>query len=342
MALGADAVWVVDSEANTVTRVDSTGLLTPIPVGRGPSALAVGAGAVWVADLLDDAVVRIDPAARAVTTTIPVGRAPTGVAVGAGSVWVANSGDGTVTRIDPSGDTKPETIPVGGSRRALLWLGDRSGSRSLREPSRPQTGQLASAPSALARCTTSLNGYRVRVLGPILATPVPGVRGARALPESRPLRAPNSGPKLPRRCRANPRRKTYTFTIRNGFRFSSLERARNRTDVQVHHRAKLESDDERACTRLSARRRRCRCLHLRQGSAHHWCRRRRQPIGDPPKGTCAGHRHEARAYVLLRGSDWNPDRPQGSSHDPLRRPVLRRVTCSRARRRAETQPELPG
>ena len=63
-------------DANTVTRVDPTGLLTPIPVGHGPASVAVGAGGVWVADSLDDTVVRIDPNTRAVTTTIPVGRAP--------------------------------------------------------------------------------------------------------------------------------------------------------------------------------------------------------------------------------------------------------------------------
>jgi YVTN family beta-propeller protein len=95
IALGAGAVWVTDSDADNVTRVDPTGLTTPIAVGNGPTGIALGDGGVWVADSLDDAVVRIDPSTRSVTTTIPVGSSPTGVAVGAGSVWVANSGDGT-------------------------------------------------------------------------------------------------------------------------------------------------------------------------------------------------------------------------------------------------------
>ena len=123
--VGAGAVWVTDTDANSVTRVDPTGLLTPIPVGHGPSGVAVGAGGVWVADTLDDAVVRIDQNTRAVTATIPVGRAPKGIAVGADSVWVANSGDGTVTRIDPT-TTKPEqTIRVGGSPQAIVVAANR-------------------------------------------------------------------------------------------------------------------------------------------------------------------------------------------------------------------------
>ena len=118
IAVGGDAVWVTDNGANTVTRIDSTGLLTAVAVGNGPSGIAVGAGGIWVANTLDNTAVRIDPTTRAVTTTVPVGRAPTGVAVGAGSVWVANAGDGTVTRIDPATGT-PTTIAVGGSPQAI-------------------------------------------------------------------------------------------------------------------------------------------------------------------------------------------------------------------------------
>ena len=44
VAIGPDAVWVTDSFAGTVTRVDPTGLLTPFGVGRGPSGIAVGVG----------------------------------------------------------------------------------------------------------------------------------------------------------------------------------------------------------------------------------------------------------------------------------------------------------
>jgi YVTN family beta-propeller protein len=120
IALGGDgAVWITDAEADNVTRVDPTGLLTPIAVGNGPTGIAVGADGVWVADSLDNVVVRIDPATQSVTTTIPVGHSPAAVAIGAGSVWVANSGDGTVTRIDPRTNMIQATISVGGSPQAI-------------------------------------------------------------------------------------------------------------------------------------------------------------------------------------------------------------------------------
>jgi YVTN family beta-propeller protein len=109
IALGDGAVWVTDTDANNVTRVDRNGRLTPIAVGNGPTGIGVGAGGVWVANSLDDTIVEIDPGTNSVTARIPVGHSPRGVAVGAGSVWVANSGDGTVSRVDPyHHKTKPE------------------------------------------------------------------------------------------------------------------------------------------------------------------------------------------------------------------------------------------
>ena len=56
------------------------------PVGPGASGIAVGGGAVWVADTLADTLVRIDPTTDSVTTTIGVGSRPRGVAFGAGGV----------------------------------------------------------------------------------------------------------------------------------------------------------------------------------------------------------------------------------------------------------------
>ncbi|MGB9183938.1 MAG: ABC transporter substrate-binding protein [Solirubrobacteraceae bacterium] len=119
IAIGNGAVWLSDTEADNVVRVDPTGLLTPIPVGNGPAGITVGAGGVWVVDSLDDTLVRIDPGTRSPTATIRVGGSPAGVAFGAGSLWVANSGDGTVTRIDSHTGRVQATIAVGGSPQAL-------------------------------------------------------------------------------------------------------------------------------------------------------------------------------------------------------------------------------
>jgi YVTN family beta-propeller protein len=125
LAVGFGAEWVTDSDAGTVTRIDPTGLTTPIPVGDSPSGIAVGAGSVWVADTADDAVVRINPVTRSVTSTIKVGAAPSGIAVGDGAVWVADGGSGAVTRIDPATDRVSGVTAVGGSPQQLAIVGGR-------------------------------------------------------------------------------------------------------------------------------------------------------------------------------------------------------------------------
>jgi YVTN family beta-propeller protein len=126
IVVGADAVWITDPNADTVTRVDpASGELATIPVGHGPDGITFGAGSIWVADSDGDAVTRIDPRTRGVTETIPVGHAPFGIAFGAGSVWVANSRDGTVTRIDPADGAVLQTIQVGGNPQQILVAGGR-------------------------------------------------------------------------------------------------------------------------------------------------------------------------------------------------------------------------
>ena len=220
IGVGADAVWVSDSEANNVIRVDSTGVVNPIPVGNGPSGIAAGNGGVWVADTLDDAVVRIDPSTRAVKMTIPVGRSPAGVAIGAGSVWVANSGDGTVTRIDPKTD-KTTTIAVGGSPQAITVVGDRAWV-TVDAQTIPPTGVAAGGGSARLDSQFDVGPMDPALAGP-LASPLlyatcakllnypdkPGLAGSRLVPEV--------AQSLPTRSTDG---KTYTFTIRQGFRFS--------------------------------------------------------------------------------------------------------------------------
>jgi YVTN family beta-propeller protein len=219
--LGADGtVWVTDNEADNVTQVDPTGLVTPIAVGHGPSGIAVGDGGVWVAYTGDDEVVRFDPSTRAVTATIPVGHAPAGVAVGAGSVWVANSGDGTVTRIDPVTDKKT-TIAVGGSPQAITVAGGRAWVTVDAQTISP-TGVAPSRGRArlVAR-------YDAGPMDPALAGPTASqlLYATCAKLLNYPDRAGLAGSQLvPEVAQALPTisadRKSYTFTIRPGFRFS--------------------------------------------------------------------------------------------------------------------------
>ena len=221
IAVGNGVVWLTDSEANNVIRVDPTGLVTPYPVGHAPTAIAVGEGGVWVVDSLDESLVRIDPDTGSVTATIRVGRSPAGVAVGAGSVWVANSGDGTVTRIDPRTD-KPSTTVVGGSPQALtvangrVWVtvDERSIAPTHAEPGRGTLRMVSFNDVNSMDPALAYGGIAGQLMyatcARLLNYPdVAGPAGSQLIPEV--------AQALPTRSRDG---RTYTFMIRRGFRFS--------------------------------------------------------------------------------------------------------------------------
>jgi peptide/nickel transport system substrate-binding protein len=222
IAIGDGAVWLTDNEANNVTRVDPTGLLTPIPVGNGPTGITVGAGGVWVVDSLDDAVVRIDPGTRSVTATIPVGRSPAGIAFGAGSVWVANSGDGTVTRIDPHTDRRQATIAVGGSPQALTVADGRIWVTVDAQSIKPNNGETGSGTLRI------VSSQDIDSMDPALAThPLAQqlLYASCAQLVNYPDKAELAGSRLTAEvAQSLPARsgdgRTYTFKIRRGFRFS--------------------------------------------------------------------------------------------------------------------------
>jgi YVTN family beta-propeller protein len=222
IAVGGGAVWVSDVSGNAVTRIDpKTNIVEEtIRVGQGPTAIAYGAGAIWVALSLDDAVVRIDPNTNAPAARISVGDLPVAIAVGEGAVWVANAGDGSVARIDPIRNTVVKTIETGGvpggvavaagrvwvtvAARASLGLSRPPGTARFEALSDAGTldPALAQDPLALqveyATCAKLLN-YPDR----------PPPAGTRLEPEvaaSHPVVSAD--------------RRTYTFTIRPGFRFS--------------------------------------------------------------------------------------------------------------------------
>jgi YVTN family beta-propeller protein len=113
VAVGDKAVWVANTDDNSITRVDpnTKTVRQTIPVGGSPSGVAVSPGSVWVANASDGTVSRIDSSANSVVQTLNVGNGPEGIAYDAGKIWVANSADGTVTEIDAKRDRVERTLP---------------------------------------------------------------------------------------------------------------------------------------------------------------------------------------------------------------------------------------
>ncbi len=197
IAVGAGAVWVTDSNDNTLRRIVAAGdgvVTDTIPLGDGPAAIAAGEDAIWVANSREGTVTRIDPATRAVEARIAVGRRPSGIAVGAGAVWVANSLSGTVSRIDRRTNRVAKTIEVGGMPRSVAVAGGRVWV-SVQEPPPPS--------GARARAGSAANADRGRHLEQCF-------RARRRATAARDLRAPDElrEPRRRRRassCRRSPR-----------------------------------------------------------------------------------------------------------------------------------------
>jgi YVTN family beta-propeller protein len=223
IASAAGAVWVADDVDNTVTRVDAGGVVAgPLPVGHGASGIAVGDGSVWVANTLDDTVTRIDAATGATKDIIPVGAGPRGIAVSPGAVWVANSRGASVSRIDPRTD-HVRTIPVGASPEGVAVAAGRvwvSVQAAAPPPGKPLPGGTlrivqphdfnSTDPATLFSFDNSAGQLAYATCAKLLDYP------DRAAPQGTRL-VPEVAAAMPTVSRD---RRTYTFTVRPGFRFS--------------------------------------------------------------------------------------------------------------------------
>jgi YVTN family beta-propeller protein len=214
-------IWLPDEEANSVIRIDPSGLVTPIAVGNGPSNVAVADGGVWVIDSVDKSVVRIDPSTNAVANTVKLGGEPTDLAVGAGSVWVPNIELGTVTRIDAKTARVLEVIETGGGPGSVEFAGGRLWV-SVSQPIEPPVvdnsdGTLRvslsygfGAPDpALPYNTAPWQIFYQMCVKLMNYPPKPGAAGSQLVPE-----AATAYPEI------SDDGKTYTFKVRDGFRFS--------------------------------------------------------------------------------------------------------------------------
>ena len=216
-ALGFGGSWLAYREANLVVRVDSSGAITQIPVGRGPSAVAVGKRAVWVANALDGTVKSIDPATGAVITTIPVGSIPTAIATDGDSVWVASGGDGKLVRIDERSNKVTAKVAIGGSPQALAVGGGKVwASVQTPAPAQPSGGTaVVGVPSYVTTLDPAVRfdpGSQAvyATCATLLTYPdEPGAGGLRLVPD-----AARALPTVSKDGR------WYTFTIRPGMHFS--------------------------------------------------------------------------------------------------------------------------
>lgn len=217
VAAGAGSLWVTNSADGTVTRIDPDTLVaTTFPVGHGPDAVAVNAAGVWVANAGDDDLVRIDPDTGAVAATASVGDGPAAVLATATALWVANADDDTIMRLDPRSGAVTKTIHLGGSPTALVsavgrvWV-----TVAPAPPPPPLTG--GTAHFTMQHDVRSLDpavGYDPEVFYATCANLVtypdkPAPAGSQIVPEvAEAVPAPADGGR------------TYSFTIRPGFRFS--------------------------------------------------------------------------------------------------------------------------
>jgi DNA-binding SARP family transcriptional activator/ABC-type transport system substrate-binding protein len=217
VAQGFGSSWLAYREANLVVRVDATGAITTIPVGRGPSAVTVGRRAVWVADALGGTVKSIDPATSSVETTVEVGSAPSAIAEGDGSIWVANAGDGTLTRIDERTSRPSAHVAVGGIPQALV-VADGKVWVSVQPPAaEPSGGTLVvSVPADITLFDPAVaeaiddGPIMSAICSTLMSYPdEPGLAGLRLAPD-----AARAAPIVSDGGRS------YTFVIRPGLRFS--------------------------------------------------------------------------------------------------------------------------
>ena len=125
IAVGEGAVWVLDSEAETVARLDpATQAVKRFSAGPRPTDLAVGGGAVWVGNgagsesfgvRVTTSISRVDPSSLKVTGTVELSRKPS--AYGA-SAERGVPADGGRSRVGVGGRRRQPHLPHRSAERA--------------------------------------------------------------------------------------------------------------------------------------------------------------------------------------------------------------------------------
>jgi ABC-type branched-subunit amino acid transport system substrate-binding protein len=102
-----------------------------LPLGTAPAQIAVGEGAVWTLDADDRTISRLDPRDRASVRTFSTASTPTDVAAGAGALWVGNASPSarfasfptSVSRLDPESGVVDATIRLPGGESGPYFHG---------------------------------------------------------------------------------------------------------------------------------------------------------------------------------------------------------------------------
>ena len=221
-AAGDGAMWV--SSAGGLSRIDaSTNTVTA--TARLPQPLwapAVGGGFVWAANEAKGETYKVDQRGT-VVATYATGDGARKVNFSAGSAWVTNQDAGTVTRIDAVTGARTSVAThhtvaaaAAGAGRLLVEVGDR---RSYVETFDALAGSVARfvvpvdafhpTDPALAVNPFAVQAEQATLAGLLNYPDAPAPAGNRLQPE-----IAAAMPAL------TPDRRTYTFTIRPGFRFS--------------------------------------------------------------------------------------------------------------------------
>ena len=222
IAVGPDAIWVANSQDGTVTKIDpATGQPSgPVFVGTGPAGIAVTPAAVWVANSLDRTVSRLDPATGRQTDLVGVGDGPGAIAAAKdGSIWVSDQFDATLDRIDPHTNLVTRRVPVGSSPQGIAVAGS-----GVWVAARP----FAAASHRGGTLTEVSAGFPL-LLDPVHDVPfitTPALAGVYdGLVAFRKAGGTQGETLVPDLARTLPRPAdggtTYTFTLRQGIRYST-------------------------------------------------------------------------------------------------------------------------
>ena len=119
VAVGRDAVWVIDGDDNRISKIDARkNAVVASSSTSGPRAVTVGADAVWVVNG-DASVSQLDPITVTHLHELSVPFGAELIAAGAGAVWTVIPITSEVARINPLSASVSATVPLAVETGAL-------------------------------------------------------------------------------------------------------------------------------------------------------------------------------------------------------------------------------